>query len=89
MPKKYTSKGLSFSQGYSSKGKGGRGGDNKIDRDNKTFDKNYWRDKECYECRKQGHPTSHCTTVKKDKNDNDKSTKNNDSIASVKILRRM
>ena len=59
VPKTYASEGSSFSQVYSSKGKVGKGGDNK------NFDKNYWKDKECYKCGKQGHPESHCTTVRK------------------------
>ena len=59
-----TSEGFSFPQVDSSKVKGGRGGDNKRGRDNKTFDKKYWKDKELYKCEKQLHPSSHCTTVK-------------------------
>ena len=28
-----------------------------------TFDKNYWKDKECYKCGDKGHPASYCKTT--------------------------
>ena len=42
----------------------------------KPFDKEYWKDKECFNCHKKGHPSSHCK--QKDKDDDSK------SIASAK-----
>jgi hypothetical protein len=37
-----------------------------------TFDKKYWQDKECYNCHKKGHPSSHCKESKN--NDTDDKT---------------
>ena len=86
MPKTSTYKVSLFSQGYDSKRKGGIGEDNKRGGDNKTFDKHYWQDKDCYKCGDQVHQSYHCTTVKKHKDGYDKSMKNNSSRASVKNI---
>jgi hypothetical protein len=62
-----TSEGTAFTQ-RGDKGKGTQ----------KPFDKEYWKDKTCYHCNKQGHPATHCRNKKasnggeKDKNDDDK-----------------
>jgi hypothetical protein len=60
MPKMTQSEGTSFVQ------KGGRGKGNGAGRGNgagkgnqKPFDKEYWKDKECYKCKKKGHPSLH------------------------------
>jgi hypothetical protein len=37
----------------------------------KSFNKEYWKDKECYNCDGTGHPSSHCP--KDDANDDNKS----------------
>jgi hypothetical protein len=55
------SEGTSFAQkgdrGSGNKGNSGKGrGDGK----KKPFDKEYWKDKECYLCGVKGHPASHC-----------------------------
>jgi len=61
------SEGTAFAQG-GGRGRGaGRG-------QQKTFDKEYWKDKECYKCHKKGHPATHCT-----KKDDDEA-----SVASTK-----
>jgi hypothetical protein len=49
------SEGTAFTQ------KGGREGN----RDKETFNAKYWKDKDCYNCNKQGHPSSHCPEKKK------------------------
>jgi hypothetical protein len=72
MPKTTQSEGTSFAQ------KGGRGNGNKAGRGNgagkaangKPFDKEYWKDKECFKCHKKGHPSSHCP---EDDDEDDKS----------------
>jgi hypothetical protein len=67
-PKPTQSEGTSFVQ------KGGRG--NRVRKDSKLksqpFDKEHWKDKECYKCNKKGHPASHCPTA--DANEDDKSS---------------
>ena len=52
MPQTSTSEGSLFSQGDASKLKCRRGGDDKSGGDNKTSDKNYWKNKEFYNCGK-------------------------------------
>jgi hypothetical protein len=53
VPKAVQSEGASFAQRGSDKSdKSGNGKD--------SFDKKYWKDKECYKCHKKGHPASHC-----------------------------
>jgi hypothetical protein len=48
----------------------------------KPFDKECWKDKECFNCKKIGHPASHCP-----KDDDDKDAKSSSSQArSVKKL---
>ena len=54
----HASKGTSLAQE-------GGGGKNK----KKTFDKEYWKDKECYNCHEKGHPSLHCPKKKKDDDD--------------------
>ena len=48
-PKAIVSEGTSFAQLY-----------NKA-----LYDKKYWKDKECYNCGKKGHPANHCKKPKK------------------------
>jgi hypothetical protein len=64
VPKMTSSEGLSFAQ------KGGRGGRGGKGQATITFDKEYWKDKTCFNCSEKGHPSSSCTkaTVA---NDND------------------
>jgi hypothetical protein len=64
-----SSEGTSFAQ------KGGRGTQN-----NKTYDKEYWKDKECYNCHKYGHPSHHCPD--KDSTNNDKDDDDSKSLSS-------
>ena len=65
VPKAGQSEGTSFAQkGGKGNAKGGKGKD-------KPFDKEYWKDKECYNCNTKGHPSSHCPN--KGNNDDDKS----------------
>jgi hypothetical protein len=66
---------------------GGRGNnDNGKVHDSSNYDKNYWKDKECYKCHKMGHPA---TPFPKKWNSNDD---DNSSLAAmvknVKKLRR-
>jgi hypothetical protein len=72
IPKVTQSEGTSFAQ------KGGRGGgrsynDNGKGHECSTYDKKYWKDKECYKCHKMGHPATHCRK-KSNSNDDDDSS---------------
>jgi hypothetical protein len=79
VPKTTPSEGTSFVQkgGKGNKGGAGRGNGGGKGSE-KPFDKEYWKDKECFKCKKKGHPSSHC-----DKDDDDTSRA---SQASVKKL---
>jgi hypothetical protein len=51
VPKMTSSEGSSFAQ------KGGRGGRGGKGWATMTFDKEYWKDKTCFNCGKKGHPS--------------------------------
>jgi len=68
VPKAIESEGTAFAQDG-----GGRKG--------KPFDKEYWKDKECFKCHKLGHPASHCK--QKDKDDDDQSIVSTESTKST------
>jgi hypothetical protein len=55
VPKTTSSEGSLFAQ------KGGRGGRGSKGQATITFDKEYWKDKTCFNCGKKGHPSSSCT----------------------------
>jgi hypothetical protein len=55
VPKTTSSEGSSFAQ------KGGRGGRGSKGQGTITFDKEYWKDKTCFNCGEKGHPSSSCT----------------------------
>jgi hypothetical protein len=55
VPKTTSSEGSSFAQ------KGGRGGRGRKGQPTITFDKEYWKDKTCFNCGEKGHPSSSCT----------------------------
>jgi hypothetical protein len=59
--------GLSFAQKGDRGGKGGKGGK---DQSTITFDKEYWKDKTCFNCGEKGHPSSSCTKMAVAKNNN-------------------
>ena len=69
-----TSKGRAFAQS-SKKKKGGNKDKAKSNapKDPKDYDKEWWKDKECYRCGKKGHPATACT-VKPPSDDDDKSS---------------
>ena len=71
------SEGTSFAQ------RGGKGGGNNSNQNqNKDdYDKDYWKDKKCYNCNKTGHPSNKCP-LKKQKNDDDKSVSTRTSKSS-------
>jgi hypothetical protein len=68
MTKTTPSEGTSFVQ------KGGRGNGATKDK-GKPFDKEYWKDKECFMCKKKGHPASHCSRADDDKDNKSSSSK--------------
>ena len=49
--------------------RGGRGRGNRGGRGNKSFDKDYWKDKECFNCNKKGHPSTIFPGAEKDSDD--------------------
>jgi hypothetical protein len=51
--------------------KGGRGGRDDKGQKTITFDKEYWKDKTCFNCGKKGHPSSSCTKTAVTKDDDD------------------
>ena len=48
------------------------------------YDKDYWKDKECYNCNKKGHPSSSCPLKDKKKDKKKKKEKDDDSSTSSK-----
>jgi hypothetical protein len=72
IPKVTQSEGTSFAQ------KGGRGSGRSYNgngkgHDSSTYDKKYWKDKECYKCHKMRHPATHCGNKSNSNGDDDSS----------------
>jgi hypothetical protein len=82
-PKVTQSEGTSFAQkgvrgsgrSYNGNGKG---------HESSTYDKNYWKYKECYKCHKMGHPATHCGKKSKSNEDDDSS-----AAATVKSVKKL
>jgi hypothetical protein len=72
IPKVTQSEGTSFAQ-KGSRGSVRRYNGNGKGHDSSTYDKKYWKDKECYKCHKMGHPATHCGK-KSNFNDDDNSS---------------
>ena len=67
------SEGTAFAQsGKNKKGDKEKAKSEGKDKDPKEYDKDYWKDKECYRCGKKGHPATACS-VKPPKDDDDSS----------------
>ena len=70
-----------------------RGGDGRF---GASFDVQYWKAKQCYNCNKKGHPSSHCPEKAKEKaqvkakakDDDDKSVSSKSSKASIAKLQK-
>jgi hypothetical protein len=81
---------VTYSEGTSFAQKIDRGGGNRSSNgngkghDSSTYDKKYWKDKECYKCHKKGHPATHCP--KKPSDNDDRSTAS--AASSVKKLKK-
>ncbi len=43
-------------------------------RQDDTYDKKYWKDKECFNCHKKGHQSTHCRASKANNNNNNDKT---------------
>ena len=65
--------------------KGGRGRGDRFGRGNKPFDKYYWKDKECFNCQKKGHPPKSCPEAEKD-SDNASSSSWSSQVKSITKL---
>jgi hypothetical protein len=74
------SEGTSFAQ-RGGRGGGGRGAGSS-NQNPESFDKAYWKDKECYNCGKKGHPSNRCPK-KKNADDDDKSSRTSKSSKST------
>jgi hypothetical protein len=71
--------------------KGGRGGGQSYNgngkgHDSSTYDKKYWKDKECYKCHKMSHPATHCGKKSNSNDDDDSSAAA--TVNSVKKLQK-
>jgi hypothetical protein len=81
---------VTHSEGTSFAQNGGRGDGNRRSSGNgkghdySTYDKKYWKDKECYKCHKKGHPATHFP--KKPSDDDDRSTAS--AASSVKKIKK-
>jgi hypothetical protein len=83
IPKASQSKGASFAQ-KSGRG-GGRGNNgNGKGHDSSTYDKKYWKDKECYKYHKMGHPATHFPKKSNSNDDN-----NNSAAAMVNSVKKL
>jgi hypothetical protein len=60
----------------------------RADQNKGPYDKEYWKDKECYHCHQKGHPATHCCNKKptdgggSQKSNDDKSCSSKSSKAS-------
>jgi hypothetical protein len=78
-----TLEGTAFAQSDEKKKKGGNKEKKpEAPKDLKDFDKEWWKDKECYRCGKKGHPASACS-VKPLSNNDDKSICSSKSASSA------
>jgi hypothetical protein len=85
VPKVTQSEGISFSQ-RSGSGSGRSYNGNGKGHETSTYDKKYWKDNECYKCRKMGHPATHCRNKSNSNEDDDSSA--SATINSVKKLQK-
>ena len=80
------SEGTVFVQG--GKGhRGGRGRGNRGGRGNKPFDKEYWKDKECFNCQNKGHPSTSCPEAEKDADDTSISSRSSQANIVTKLTK--
>jgi hypothetical protein len=78
-----TSKGTAFVQSGKKKKKGDKNAvKSKATKDPKDYDREWWKDKECYRCSKKGHPAAACT-VKAPSDGDDKSSRSSKSASNV------
>jgi hypothetical protein len=83
---------VTLSEGTSFAQKGKYKGSEKKKSDNKNpkkveFDKDFYKDKECFHCGKKGHPKSACTVKLKDSDDDDKSVGSKRSGSSSEMVK--
>jgi hypothetical protein len=83
IPKVTQSEGTSFSH-KGDRGSGRRYNGNGKGHDSSTYDKKYWKDKECYKCHKMGHPATQCGNKSNSNDDDDSSA--SATVNSVKKL---
>jgi hypothetical protein len=83
VPKVTQSEGTSFAQ-RSSRGSGRSHNGNGKGHESSTYDKKYWKYKECYKCHKMGHPATHCGKKSNSNEDYDSS-----ASATVNIIKKL
>jgi hypothetical protein len=86
LPPQATSEGIAFVQG-GGRGRGGRGGGRTTPL--RPYDKEYWKDKECYKCHKKGHPSSHCSKKSQDDDEHSRSTKSSQAEGINKMQKKL
>ena len=80
------SKGTAFVQGR--RGHiGGRGRDNRGGRGHKPFEKEYWKDKECFNFNKKGHPSSSFPEAVKNADDASISSRSSQAKSVTKLTK--
>jgi hypothetical protein len=78
-----TSEGTAFVQSGKKKKEGDKDAvKSKAAKDPKDYDREWWKDKECYRCSKKGHPAT-ASTVKPPSDDGDKSSCSSESASNV------
>ena len=87
-PVSQVSEGSAFAQGGRGRGRGGRGAwrgeAGRGEANTPPYNKEYWKDKKCFNCGKQGHPSSHCKSAKANGDkDDDKSSKSKSTAKST------
>ena len=65
----------------------GRGRDNRGIRGNKAFEKEYWKDKECFNCNKKGHPSMSFPEAEKDADDASSSSQSSQEKRVTKLTK--
>jgi hypothetical protein len=85
VPKVKQSEGTSFAQ-RSGRGSGRSYNGNGKGHESSTYDKKYWKDKECYKCHKMGHPATHYGKKSNSNEDDDSSAAA--TVNSVKKLQK-
>ena len=78
--------GKAFVQGGRGR-RGGRGRYNRCRRGNKPFEKEYWKDKECFNLNKKGHPSTSFPEAEKNADDASTSSQSSQAKSVTKLTK--